>query len=95
MNSGDADRFDARMRAAAAQRMRDARDAEIEWRQSLDRRLAAIEAYMAMRDVGITPTTPLNSYGCVCPVGAEKTCKGYGCPRISHNMGPGVKAIVF
>lgn len=68
----------------------------------IEARLAALETFakkweaeMAMRDVGIAPKTPLNSYGCVCPEGAERTCKGYGCPRIPHNMGPEPKAFVF
>ena len=29
-----------------------------------------------------TPTyIPTAPRGCVCPVGAEKTCQGFGCPR--------------
>jgi hypothetical protein len=30
----------------------------------------------------ITPIQTLGPVrGCVCPVGAEKTCRGFGCPR--------------
>jgi len=61
----------------------------------IDKRLKALEAAEAARSVGITPQQPMP--GCVCPAGAERTCKGYGCPRTSQNMGPSTepKAFVF
>lgn len=32
----------------------------------------------AMRSAAATPPTP---HGCVCPPGAEATCRGWSCPR--------------
>ena len=32
--------------------------------------------------IGVAPAPPAPvAYGCICPVGAEKTCRGIGCPR--------------
>lgn len=52
----------------------------------IEARLAALEAFakkweaeMAMRDMGIAPQPAMA--GCVCPVGAELSCRGWGCPR--------------
>jgi hypothetical protein len=37
-------------------------------------------------DVGRVVFNPAPPRGCICPPGAEKTCRGAGCPRQPFNM---------
>ena len=62
--------------------------------EAQNKRIAALEAQVAGMSVGINVAAPVKP-GCVCPPNAERTCKGYGCPRIPQDMGPGPKVLVF
>lgn len=48
--------------------------------QDLERRVAIIEQVIAGAPRNNLAAL-LGAKGCVCPVGAEATCKGFGCPR--------------
>ena len=48
--------------------------------RDLKARVAALEARNARAGVTEAPR------GCVCPVGAEATCRGLGCPRREFRM---------
>ena len=47
--------------------------------QSLERRIQVLEGQVAGMSVGVRVMDSVP--GCVCPPGAEATCKGWGCPR--------------
>ena len=64
--------------------------------QSLERRIQVLEGQVAGMSVGVRIMDSIP--GCVCPPGAEATCKGWGCPRTPTHVGPsatGPQAIVL
>ena len=52
--------------------------------QSLERRIQVLEGQVAGMSVGIRVMDSVP--GCVCPPGAEATCRGWGCPRAPSNV---------